>query len=453
MTRAIVGLWQPLAWLALLVVTGCGDSSANDGGSGGETNDGPLDAPGDGDPGDGDPGDGDPGDGDPGDGDGDSGDGDGDSGDGDGDGVPGDGDGDPPLGCGDGELDPGEACDDGNNEPGDGCSAFCQAPGELIWETVVDLDAQLDEIGRAVVVDLGGNIGVIVEQSSSWLLVRFDLHGELGWSVSSVATERPSLVLGPGGQLIAGGQLGSQGVTRAWDSAGDQLWTAIVPDGDSGILGLAIDADNDVVAAGYHPGPNGFLARYDSRGMEVWVQSQEQVGALGPVAAGDHIWAARQDADALERFDLDGAAGWQISPLDGDVVRDLVADADGHVYVLTEAGDQSGFSLSRYDSEGALVWSQTHDAGAEVSVGGVDLLPGGGGLLVAGTNLDVDLSDGLLVWYDLDGEPLADDVVLDLDDVDALHDVAVTPYNYAVAVGVSMAAGSDADLWIRKFEI
>jgi hypothetical protein len=124
------------------------------------------------------------------------------------------------------------------------------------------------------------------------------------------------------------------------------------------------------------------------------------------------------------------------------------------VYVLTEATDQTDFSVSRYDSAGALVWSQAHDTGATVSAGGLDLLPGGGGLLVAGaTNLAVDSSDGLLAWYDLDGEPLAADTVLDLDAVDALHDVAVTPYNYAVAVGVHMAAGGDADLWIRKFEI
>jgi hypothetical protein len=134
-------------------------------------------------------------------------------------------------------------------------------------------------------------------------------------------------------------------------------------------------------------------------------------------------------------------------------VRDLVADDLANVYVLTEAADQSGFSVSRYDDAGALVWSQTHVASAKVSVGGLDLLPGGGGLVIAGTNVALNSSDGLLVWYDLDGEPLADDVVLDLDDVDALHDVAVTPYNYAVAVGVRMASGADADLWIRKFEI
>jgi cysteine-rich repeat protein len=448
MARATVGLW-PLAWLALIIVAGCGDSSASDGESVGETNDGPLDAPGDGDSGDGDPGDGDPGDGDPGDGD-----------PGDGDGEPGDGDGDPPAGCGDGMLDPGEACDDGNNDPGDGCSAFCQAPGHLIWEAVVDLDEQLDEIGRVVAVDLDGSIGVIIEQNTSYLLARFGVESELEWSVNSLATERPSLVIGVGGQLVAGGRLGTQGVTRSWEPTGIQLWSAIVPDANSGILGLAIDADNDVVASGYHPGQMGFLARYDSRGAEVWVQLQPQPGPLGPVAAGTHIWAARPDADALERYSLDGAADWQISPLDGDVVRDLVADDGGHVYVLTEAADQSGFSISRYDGEGALVWSQTHADGGPVSVGGLALLPGSpdvpgsGGLLVAGTtNVAVDSSDGLLVWYDLDGAQLAADVVLDHDDVDGLHDVAVTPYNYAVAVGVRMNAGADADLWIRKFQI
>jgi cysteine-rich repeat protein len=449
MARPIIGFWKPLAWLALVVVAACGDSSANDGESGDQTNDGPLDAPGDGDPGDGDLGDGDPGDGDPGDGDGDGDPGDGDPGDGD----PGDGDGDPPPGCGDGNLDPGEACDDGNNEPGDGCSALCQAPGQLIWEQVLDLEDQLDEIGRVVAVDVGGNIGVLVEQDAAFLIAHFDFQGVFGWSVSSLVTERPSLVVGSGGQLIAGGLLGTQGVTRAWDSTGAEVWTTIVPDGDSGILGLAIDAQNYVVAVGYHPGPNGFLARYDARGVEVLTQSQDVAGALGPVAAGPYVWALREDTDTLEIYGLDGASGWQISPLDGDVVRDLVAE-DDDVYVLTEAADQSSFTVSRYDAS-ALVWTQTRAGdGVQLSVGGLALLPGGGGLVVAGTtNLAVDSSDGLLVWFDLDGEELADEVVLDLDDVDALHDVTVTPYNYAVAVGVRRAAGADADLWIRKFEI
>ena len=181
-------------------------------------------------------------------------------------------------------------------------------------ETVVDLEDQLDEIGRVVAVDVGGHIGVLVELNSTFVIARFDSQGVFDWSVSSLVTERPSLVVAAGGQLVAGGQLGTQGVTRAWDSTGTELWTAIVPDGDSGILGLAVDAQNDVVAAGYHPGPNGFLARYDARGMEVLLQSQNVAGALGPVAAGDHIWVGRNDSETLERYTLDGAAGWRDQP-------------------------------------------------------------------------------------------------------------------------------------------
>ncbi len=430
--------------LALVVVTACGDSSADDGSSMSETH-GSFDGPDDGDPGDGDPGDGDSGDGDPGDGD----PGDGDPGDGD----PGDGDGDPPPGCGDGMLDPGEACDDGNNEPGDGCTALCQAPGTLIWEVVTDLDGGLDDVGWAVAVDLAGSSNHVVQQDTSYLLARFDYTGELEWSTGSVQTERPSLVIGPAGHIVAGGLLGSQGVVRAWDSAGEQVWSTIVAVEGSSILGLAIDAQGHVVAAGYHPGPSGFLARYDGRGLEVWAQLQVTAGALGPVAAGERIWVDRRDSDRLERYGLDGATEPGIEALDGDVVRDLVVDAGGQVYVLTEGADGSGFAISRYDANGALVWTQTHGGNvAQVSMGGLALLPGG--LLVVGsTNVGADASDGLLVWYDRDGGPLVEDVVIDLDDVDALHDVAITPFNYAVAVGERRAAGADSDLWIRKFEI
>jgi hypothetical protein len=177
------------------------------------------------------------------------------------------------------------------------------------------------------------------------------------------------------------------------------------------------------------------------------------VGVLGPVAAGERIWVARKDTDALERYTLDGTADSQISPLDGDDVADLVVAADGHVYVLTEDADQGGFAVCRYDGEGVLVWMQSFgDELTQVRVGGLALLPGG--VLVAGsTNVGVDASDGLLVWYDFDGGQLAEDVIIDVDDVDALHDVAVTPYNYAVAVGERRVAGGAADLWIRKFEI
>ena len=244
-------------------------------------------------------------------------------------------------------------------------------------------------------------------------------------------------------------------MTRAWDETGTELWTTLIPIEDSGVLGLTRIDEGDYVASGYHPGPNGFLARYETgRGMEVWAQLQVTAGALGPIAGGDRFWVSRADTDALERYTLDGMNESQISPLDGDEVMDVELGEDGHVYVLTLAMDRTSFAVSHYDAQGGLMWTQVHDDGALVDVGGLALLPAAGGLVVAGsTNVDLGQSDGLLVWYDLGGEQLAPDLVLDIDEVDALHDVAVTPFSYALAVGERRVAGQDSDLWIRKFEI
>ncbi|PRP90731.1 hypothetical protein ENSA5_61650 [Enhygromyxa salina] len=442
-------------WVLTLVVgallsPACGDSSASDGSGDGDGESGPGDGgPGDGDPGDGDPGDGDPGDGDPGDGD----PGDGDPGDG--DGEPGDGDGDPPPGCGDGQLDPGEACDDGNNVPGDGCSASCQLPGELIWEVFVDIDEQLgDDVGYEVVVDGDGSIGVLVESdASSYRLAKFDLDGNPLWSVSSLATDKPSLVRTPEGGLVVGGRLGSQGATRSWDAEGNSDWTTLVDSGSSGVLGVAADAQGFVVSAGYHDA-NGVLARYDPEDLNSWSQLQPLSGELGPVGvspSGD-IWVVRTETATLESYDSDGNPGPSVAGLEGDIFEEITIAPDGAVYVLAQSQDQSSFTLGKYE-RGAKVWTQVHSDVVPNGASGLGRLPGGGFVVAGYTNGTVDTSDALLSWFDADGGVLADDVVIDNAEVDVLHDVAVTPYNYAVAVGTHIAAGEDADLWIRKFEI
>lgn len=430
-----------------LISPACGDSSASDGDGDGES--GPGDGDGDGASGDGDPGDGDPGDGDSGQGDF-----------GDGDGDPGDGDGDPPLGCGDGQLDPGEACDDGNNDPGDGCTAFCQLPGELIWERFVDVDDQQgDDVGHQVVVDKSGNIDVLISiDASEYLLAEFDGDGNPLWSLSSLQTDKPSLAITPFDELVVGGRLGSQGVTRVWDGQGNSGWTTLVEVGSSGILGVAVDAQGFVTSAGYQ-GLNGFLARYDPLDLETWAQLQDTAGGLGPVgvSASGEIWAVRGDAAQLERSSVSGEPGWTAAIVGqaDHVFEDLVVGGGGEVYLLAQASDNSSFTLSKYDAAGALAWTQTSDGGGlEHGASGLGLLPGGQGVVVAGyTNGSGGASDGLLSWYDASGGALAADVVLDNTDIDRLYDLAVTTHNYAIAVGAHATIGADVDLWIRKFEI
>jgi hypothetical protein len=165
----------------------------------------------------------------------------------------------------------------------------------------------------------------------------------------------------------------------------------------------------------------------------------------------------RETPRQLENYAADGMAGWVSEALPDAVYHELAADADGNVYVLASAADLSMFSLHKLDNTGALAWTTDHDdADVLDSATGLTLLPGGAILVAGYTNGSPTSSDGLLAWYDADGN-LLHEVVLDGmadEDLDYFADVAVSPGGaHAVAVGGRLEAGGDNDLWIYKFEI
>jgi hypothetical protein len=144
--------------------------------------------------------------------------------------------------------------------------------------------------------------------------------------------------------------------------------------------------------------------------------------------------------------------------LENEGFEDLISDADGNVYLLSVALDVQLLSLSKYDPNGMLLWNVDHDDPNVLEIaGGLALLPGGGVLVSGATNGGPNEADGLLAWYDGDGNPLIPDMVLDgLDDpdFDVLYDVAIdADGGYGVAVGAREPGGGTSDLWIRKFEI
>jgi cysteine-rich repeat protein len=464
--------------------------------TGSETGDGDGDAEAEGD-GDGDDeaeGDGD-GDGDPGDGDG-EGDGDGDGeGDGDGDGEgDGDGDGDPaecgngavevdeacddgndvdddectnacalPV-CGDGIIQAGngEACDDGNLDAGDGCTASCVIPGALIWEVVIDIGAQMeDDAGYEVVIDSGDGIGVLYRTGGAYRIAEYDADGNPVWDFASINTDKPNLVIGPSDELALGGKTnGNQGMARVYDTQGNLLWSQNIAAANSSVLGVGVDGAGNIIAAGFHANNDALLLRYDNMGNVDWSHFEMDGVALGPVAVNSdgQIWNVRAMPRQVETYAPDGAAGWVSAMLENEGFEDLVADPDGNVYLLSVALDVQLLSVSKYDSNGMLQWNVDHDDPNVLEIaGGLAVLPSGGVLVSGATNGAPSEADGLLAWYDGDGNPLIPDVVIDGPDdtdFDVLYDVALdTAGGYGVAVGAREPAGGTSDLWIRKFEI
>ncbi|HVH99370.1 MAG TPA: hypothetical protein VM869_11680, partial [Enhygromyxa sp.] len=159
----------------------------------------------------------------------------------------------------------------------------------------------------------------------------------------------------------------------------------------------------------------------------------------------------------LENYAADGTPGWTSDALPNADYHELAADPHGNVYVLASAADPSSFSLHKLDDTGALVWTVDHDdADVLDTATGLVLLPGGAILVAGYTNGAPNQPDGLLSWYDGDGNLLHErtlDGMAD-DDGDVFTDVAVSPGGtHAVAVGGRREAGGDGDLWIYKFEI
>ncbi|WP_181234089.1 DUF4215 domain-containing protein [Enhygromyxa salina] len=433
-----------------------------------------------------------------GDGDGDTGDGDGDGdpGDGDGDGDPGDGDGDgdgdPQAECGNGELDAGEACDDGNDveedactsacelaacgdgyvqpsndevcddgntDPGDACTASCVVPGAVVWESILDYDdAGDDDVGVQVVLDSGDNIDILISTNGNYRLSEYAGDGTALWSYPSLATLVPSLAVSPDDTLVVGGSNGNQGATRMYDTDGNSQWTQNVPVNNSRVLGVAVDDMGFIVAGGYHANDKALLFRDDNTGTEDWSNFDSDGVSIRLVAVGPdgQSWAMRSSPRQLETYTAAGAPAWVSAPLDDAVYADLAVDGEGNSYLLSAANDGSLLTISKYDSSGELSWTVDHDDPGQLeAAGGLAVLPGGGVLVSGSTNGGPDGADGLLAWYDADGDTLIPDIVVDGDaavDLDVFVDVVIGD-GYAVAVGGHHADGQDGDLWIRKFEI
>lgn len=361
--------------------------------------------------------------------------------------------------CGDGIVQVGndEQCDDANTDANDGCTA-CVLPGALIWELVLDLGTQTFDVGLRVVLDSGEHIAIVLISEGNYRLTEYDADGNPLWSYAALTTVNPSLAVGPDDVLVIGGKAGMQGSTKLYDTDGTLQWTRTVPTPDSGIHDVAIDGMGYVLSAGYAGSGAGLLFRHDAAGTEDWSYSTPVATGFGPIAVTPegHIWAVRTTPHRLDHFDETATPVGFPQVLPDSIEDELTLDTEGNVYLLSST--MTAFTLSKYSDSASLLWSVDHEGPTESETAhGLALLPGGG-VVVAGTSHGElpSESDGLLAWYDANGEALAPDTIVDGDtatDADVFFDVAVSPNGYAVAVGMHQPGDLDADLWIRKFEL
>jgi len=362
--------------------------------------------------------------------------------------------------CGDGivQADEGETCDDGNTVSGDTCTALCHAPGTPLWDAVIDIGEDSSDIGFEVELDSEGNIDVLLASDGDYRLAEYDSEGNPLWNFAALDTDEPSLSICPDDSLVVGGSFnGNQGVTRRYDSAGDTAWTETVMAANSGILAVVCGDAGEIHSAGYHDGAQALLLALDGAGDEVWSKFALDGLSYGFVTtnASGQIWALRGQPREIQTWTADGTPGWTSAALEMASYRDLAADADGNVYVLSQAMNSSLISVSKYDNGGDFQWSIDQDMPNAVELAGsLTPLPAGG-VLVSGGTLEMGVGDAFLLWLDPAGDPWVEPVFVDGPadaDADLFSDVAIGD-GYAVAVGAHDEAGTSSDLWLHAFEI
>ena len=240
--------------------------------------------------------------------------------------------------CGDGivQAGEGEACDDGNVHPGDGCTVRSAIPGALLWEVVIDLDDLMEayDVGYEVVIDSEDNIGVLYMTVAHTQLGEFDSKACRSGISRRLNTDRPNLAIRPSDEFALGGKTNnSQGVTRLYDTLGNQVLDEEHRRRKPSVLGVGFDGAGNVIAAGFHADDDALLLRYDNMGLIGWSHFETDGVALGPVAVSSsgQIWNVRTMPRQLETYTDDGVAGCVSPMLENEGYEDVAANAEGNV--------------------------------------------------------------------------------------------------------------------------
>lgn len=257
--------------------------------------------------------------------------------------------------------------------------------------------------------------------------------GQLVWQFTNDAPIGGTAVAMAGDDPVVAGTIrqnqDTNGMVRKFDEDGAEIWTRVHVGASGGVdslSGVAIDGAGNVYAVGRE-------------------STQDQ---------GFNI--------LILQYGPDGAPGWS-DVVDGgmggnDWALDVAIDPDDAVYVAGRVETGDGFAdawLRKYDGAGAPLWTGTF-AGA---FGGSDdataiAATAGGGFVAAGsTTVAEDDTDLWIRRYDSAGAVLWTDAVAGMNGgPDAATDVAFTPDGGVVVIGtMTVAPELNSDVWVRKY--
>ncbi len=274
--------------------------------------------------------------------------------------------------------------------------------GVVGWDLSTDGSANGLDAGRGVLVHDGSlYVAGKLEMTTTgddWRVGQYSLLGAEGWTAAfsgtGVGDDAPrGIASDASGRLFVSGREFTQSNdtdvrVHQYLEGGLVGWTAThdgAAHGADGARAVAVDADGNVVVAGFETvtgqGLDGWVGKYDPDGALLWSRTHRGAAGLDELASGvatdsaGNVYAVGYETVALgvsagwvQRWDADGSEGWlhtwRGESVEGSATFLAVAvdGADNIVVAGSESADgASGASLQKLDTSGSILWSQAVD--------------------------------------------------------------------------------------------
>ncbi|MDH5662022.1 MAG: SBBP repeat-containing protein [Elusimicrobiota bacterium] len=377
------------------------------------------------------------------------------------------------------------------------CRTIFAAEGDVVWTRTYNGTASGNDQGRDIAVDGSGNVYVTgfewvnLEDWNIWVR-KYDSSGNEVWTRTHNGTangndEGCGIVVDRSGNVYV---IGSEKVlmelqniwVRKYDTDGDEVWTktynSVANQFDIG-RGIAIDDSGNVYVTGSETvggaSQNIWVRKYDTDGDVVWTKTYngtangQDVGEGIAVDGGGNVYVTGYETVSGEsyniwvrKYDSEGDVLWTRThngtANDWDLGLDIAVDGSGNVYVIgyeMVSGESYNIWVRKYDSAGNEVWTRTHNGLANNADEGRGIaVDGSGNVYVTGDEFVTGEDPN--VWtrkYDQDGSEVWTRTYNGvINGPDAGFGLAIDGSGSVYVTGCEWVSGEQNNIWVRKYE-